>query len=385
MKPISIYIHIPFCIKKCHYCDFLSAPATSRTQEDYLCALKQEIITQAAFYEDYEVQTIFIGGGTPTVVSADNLCKILFILRQYYHISSYAEISMEANPGTVTEESLQLYKNAGINRLSFGLQSADNNELKCLGRIHRYEDFLHTYKMAVDVGFHNINVDLMSALPGQKPSDYQNTLNKIISLSPKPTHISAYSLIIEEGTFFYQLYGDESEAMERTGETQPHLPSEEDERIMYESTENVLKSAGYHRYEISNYSLPGYECKHNKVYWQRSNYVGFGLGASSMVSNQRFQNISDLKDYLSEPGVKMTKQLLSKEEQMSEFMFLGLRLMEGVSKEDFYNYFGISMDDVYGDVLEKNVHEGLLRNGRRVTLTKRGISLSNLVMAQFLL
>lgn len=385
MKPISIYIHIPFCIKKCHYCDFLSAPATSRTQEDYLCALKQEIIAQAAFYDDYEVQTIFIGGGTPTVVSADSLCKILSILRQYYHVNSDAEISMEANPGTVTEESLQLYKNAGINRLSFGLQSADNNELKCMGRIHTYEDFLHTYKMAVDVGFHNINVDLMSALPGQKPSDYQNTLNKIISLSPKPTHISAYSLIIEEGTFFYQLYGDESKAMERTGETQPHLPSEEDERIMYESTEKVLKSAGYHRYEISNYSLPGYECRHNKVYWQRGNYVGFGLGASSMVNNQRFQNISDLKDYLSEPGVRMTKQLLSKEEQMSEFMFLGLRLMEGVSKEDFYTYFGISMDDVYGNVLEKNAHEGLLRNGRRVILTKRGISLSNLVMAQFLL
>lgn len=385
MKPISIYIHIPFCIKKCHYCDFLSAPATSRTQEDYLCALKQEIITQAAFYEDYEVQTIFIGGGTPTVVSADSLCKILFILRQYYHVSSDAEISMEANPGTVTEESLQFYKNAGINRLSFGLQSADNNELKCLGRIHKYEDFLHTYKIAVDVGFHNINVDLMSALPGQKPSDYQNTLNKIISLSPKPTHISAYSLIIEEGTFFYQLYGDESEAMERTGDTQLHLPSEEDERIMYESTEKVLKSAGYHRYEISNYSLPGYECRHNKVYWQRGNYVGFGLGASSMVNNQRFQNISDLKDYINEPGERMTKHLLTKEEQMSEFMFLGLRLMEGVSKEDFYTYFGISMDDVYGNVLEKNTQEGLLRNGRRVILTQRGISLSNLVMAQFLL
>ena len=385
MKQISIYIHIPFCIKKCHYCDFLSAPATSRTQEDYLCALKQEIITQAAFYDDYEVQTIFIGGGTPTVVSADSLCKILFILRQYYHVSSDAEISMEANPGTVTEESLQLYLNAGINRLSFGLQSADNNELKCLGRIHTYEDFLHTYEMAVNVGFHNINVDLMSALPGQKPSDYQNTLSKIISLSPKPAHISAYSLIIEEGTFFYQLYGDESEAMERTGETQPHLPSEEDERIMYESTEKVLKSAGYHRYEISNYSLPGYECRHNKVYWQRGNYVGFGLGASSMVNNQRFQNISDLKDYLIEPGERMTKQLLSKEEQMSEFMFLGLRLMKGVSKEDFYTYFGISMDDVYGNVLEKNAQEGLLRNGRRVTLTKRGISLSNMVMAEFLL
>ncbi len=385
MKPISIYIHIPFCIKKCHYCDFLSAPATSRTQEDYLCALKQEIITQAAFYDDYEVQTIFIGGGTPTVVSADSLCKILFILRQYYHVSSDAEISMEANPGTVTEESLQLYLNAGINRLSFGLQSADNNELKCLGRIHTYEDFLHSYEMAVNVGFHNINVDLMSALPGQKPFNYQNTLNKIISLSPRPTHISAYSLIIEEGTFFYQLYGDESEAMERTGETQPHLPSEKDERIMYESTEKVLKSAGYHRYEISNYSLPGYECRHNKVYWQRGNYVGFGLGASSMVNNQRFQNISDLKDYLIEPGERMTKQLLSKEEQMSEFMFLGLRLMKGVSKEDFYTYFGISMDDVYGNVLEKNAQEGLLRNGRRVTLTKRGISLSNMVMAQFLL
>ncbi|HKM35796.1 MAG TPA: radical SAM family heme chaperone HemW [Lachnospiraceae bacterium] len=385
MKPISIYIHIPFCIKKCNYCDFLSAPADNRTQEEYLHALNQEIIIHAPYYLAYEVQTIFIGGGTPTVVPAEGICKVLDIIREYYHVSTEAEISMEANPGTVSKESLRLYKNAGINRLSFGLQSADNKELKCLGRIHTYEDFLSTYQMAVDTGFTNLNVDLMSALPGQIPADYQNTLRKIVCLSPKPTHISAYSLIIEEGTPFYILYGEESKALEHTGEPQAHLPSEDEERAMYQSTEDILHGAGYHRYEISNYSLPGYECRHNEVYWRRGNYVGFGLGASSMVENLRFQNNTDLDLYIIEPGKIKEQEQLSQKDQMSEFMFLGLRLIEGVNKEDFFGYFGVSMDEIYGKVLEKNREEGLLVNGHTVTLTTRGLDMSNYVMAQFLL
>lgn len=385
MKPISIYIHIPFCIKKCNYCDFLSAPADSRTQEAYLHALIQEIILEAPKYSAYEVQTIFIGGGTPTVVPVQHICHILDIIRAHYHVCSHAEISMEANPGTVSGESLQLYKKAGINRLSFGLQSADNNELKCLGRIHTYEDFLNTYQMAVETGFDNINVDVMSSLPGQKPEDYQRTLKKIIGLSPKPKHISAYSLIIEEGTPFYDFYGDESKVMEHTGDTQAHLPSEEDERAMYQSTEDTLQEAGYHRYEISNYSLPGYECRHNEVYWRRGDYVGFGLGAASMVDNIRFQNISDLAIYL-EVSCKIEEQeKLSKNDQMSEFMFLGLRMIEGIQKDEFTKCFGVSMDEVYGSVLEKNEKLGLLSNGSIVTLTKRGLDMSNYVMAQFLL
>lgn len=385
MKTISIYIHIPFCIKKCNYCDFLSAPADSRTQEEYLLALNQEIITNAPLYNAYEVQTVFIGGGTPTVIPAESICTILDIIRDHYHVSNDAEISMEANPGTVSKTSLELYKNAGINRLSFGLQSADNKELKCLGRIHTYEDFLNTYQMAVDTGFLNLNIDLMNALPGQKPIDYQNTLKKIACLSPKPTHISAYSLIIEEGTPFYVLYGDESEALKQTGETQAHLPSEDDERAMYQSTEDILHKAGYYRYEISNYSLPGYECRHNIVYWRRGNYVGFGLGASSMVENLRFQNSTDFELYLKEPDKSKEKEQLSRNDQMSEFMFLGLRMIEGVKKDDFFRYFGVSMDEIYGKVLEKNSTEGLLENGLTVTLTKRGLDMSNYVMAQFLL
>lgn len=385
MKPISIYIHIPFCIKKCNYCDFLSAPADSRTQETYLHALVQEIILEAPKYSAYEVQTIFIGGGTPTVVPAQHICHILDIIRAYYHVYNHAEISMEANPGTVTGEALQLYKRAGINRLSFGLQSADNNELECLGRIHTYEDFLNSYQMAVEKGFDNINVDVMSSLPGQKPEDYQRTLKKITGLSPKPKHISAYSLIIEEGTPFYDYYGDESKAMEHTGDTQAHLPSEEDERAMYQRTEDTLQEAGYHRYEISNYSLPGYECRHNTVYWRRGDYVGFGLGAASMVENLRFQNISDLAVYLDAPCKIGEQEQLSKNDQMSEFMFLGLRMIDGIQKDEFIKCFGVSMDEIYGNVLEKNEKLGLLRNGSVVTLTKRGLDMSNYVMAQFLL
>ncbi len=302
-KPISIYIHIPFCIKKCQYCDFLSAPADSRTQEEYLRALEGEIRKKAAAYRDYTVKTVYIGGGTPTAVPYEKLCHVLEVLWQAFSIgeeqpmerkiSMEVEISMEANPGTVSGEALREYRRAGINRLSIGLQSADDRELARLGRIHSYADFLETYSLAVQAGFQNINVDLMAALPKQKPRDYADTVKKVLFLAPKPTHISAYSLIIEEGTPFYEKYGLEWERRERTGETPLHLPSEEEEREMYRITEKLLKEAGYHRYEISNYSLSGYECRHNKVYWQRGDYVGFGLGAASMVENIRFRNTPD--------------------------------------------------------------------------------------------
>ncbi len=385
MKQLSIYIHIPFCVKKCHYCDFLSGPADNRTREDYLRMLKQEIIQQANNYIDYEVQTIFIGGGTPTVVPPEEIGNLLQTIREQYKVCENPEISMEANPGTVTKEALQLYHSAGINRLSFGLQSANNKELQKLGRIHTYEEFLCSYQMAVDAGFTNLNVDLMCALPGQKPEDFQNTLQKVTGLIPKPTHISAYSLIIEEGTMFYSLYGEESENMKRTGESQKHLPSEEEEREMYHSTEEILGKAGYHRYEISNYALPGYECRHNRVYWKRGNYVGFGLGAASMVENKRFQNDTDLEGYLKQTGHMEESRELPQKDQMAEFMFLGLRLTEGVKKEEFEKNFHVSMDEVYGDILEKNEKEGLLVNGPTVTLTNSGLDFSNYVMAQFLL
>ena len=439
MKSISIYIHIPFCVKKCQYCDFLSAPADSRAQEVYLRALKQEIREQAARYREYEVQTVFIGGGTPTAVPCEKLCEVLKTVFTCYRVNPQAEISMEANPGTVTKEALLSYRKAGINRLSIGLQSTDDGELKLLGRIHTYRDFLQTYRWAQEAGFTNINLDIMSALPGQSVENYKKTLETVLSL--RPQHISAYSLIVEEGTPFYEKYGQESEKLQATGEKQPDLPSEEEEREMYALTEKLLAAAGYHRYEISNYALPGRECRHNLVYWKRGNYVGFGLGAASMVENVRFENIREMQEYLAEyagmPDAepvsadaaqgdeqvlsneqefslredthseneqvlstledvysRETQQIfrgenvhpLSPQEQMEETMFLGLRLTEGVSKAEFHQQFGISMEQIYGEVIRKNTAKGLLIDeAGYVRLTREGMDLSNYVMAQFLL
>lgn len=439
MKSISIYIHIPFCVKKCQYCDFLSAPADSRAQEVYLRALKQEIREQAARYREYEVQTVFIGGGTPTAVPCEKLCEVLKTVFTCYRVNPQAEISMEANPGTVTKEALLAYRKAGINRLSIGLQSTDDGELKLLGRIHTYRDFLQTYRWAQEAGFPNINLDIMSALPGQSVENYKKTLETVLSL--RPQHISAYSLIVEEGTPFYEKYGQESEKLQATGEKQPDLPSEEEEREMYALTEKLLAAAGYHRYEISNYALPGMECRHNRVYWKRGNYVGFGLGAASMVENVRFENTREMQEYLTEyagvPGVepvsadvaqgdeqalsneqefslredthsenaqelstwedvnsRVTQQIfrgenvhpLSPQEQMEETMFLGLRLTEGVSKAEFHRQFGVSMEQIYGKVIQENIAQGLLADeAGYVRLTREGMDLSNYVMAQFLL
>lgn len=425
MKSISIYIHIPFCVKKCQYCDFLSAPADSRAQEVYLRTLKQEIREQAARYREYEVQTVFIGGGTPTAVPCEKLCEVLKTVFTCYRVNPQAEISMEANPGTVTKEALLSYRKAGINRLSIGLQSTDDGELKLLGRIHTYRDFLQTYRWAQEAGFTNINLDIMSALPGQSVENYKKSLETVLSL--KPQHISAYSLIVEEGTPFYEKYGQESEKLQATGEKQPDLPSEEEEREMYALTEKLLAAAGYHRYEISNYALLGRECRHNLVYWKRGNYVGFGLGAASMVENVRFENTREMQEYLTEyagvPGVEPVSadaaqgdaQVLSNEqefslredthsenaqefsirenvhplsqqEQMEETMFLGLRLTEGVSKAEFHRQFGVSMEQIYGEVIQENIAIGLLVDeAGYLRLTREGMDLSNYVMAQFLL
>ncbi len=392
MKSISIYIHIPFCIKKCNYCDFLSAPADESVQKAYLCALKEEIQSRKEKYKDYLVKTVFIGGGTPTAVDAKLLCEVLQTVKDYYTLAAEAEISMEANPGTVTKEALLLYKEAGINRLSIGLQSADNEELKLLGRIHSFEDFLHTYQMAVEAGFENINVDLMAALPGQTVNSYQNTLQKVLELTPLPKHISAYSLIIEEGTPFFALYGEERAELDRTGEAitfgegNAHLPTEEAERRMYELTGELLSGAGYERYEISNYSKPGASCKHNCVYWQRGNYVGFGLGAASLVENVRFQNTDCMESYLQEKKKITQEEHLTVTEQMEEFMFLGLRMIEGVSKEQFQMDFGVSIESVFGESILKNINAGLLEDkDNRLALTEKGLDVANYVMSQFLI
>lgn len=387
---LELYFHIPFCFKKCHYCDFLSFGADSpsgdgKTKARYMDSLLRETVIRADDYRDYRVVSVFIGGGTPSVVNPQFLAELLAVVRKNYSLAAEAEITVEVNPGTVDERTLCCYRQAGVNRLSIGLQSADNRELAVLGRIHSYGQFQGTYYTARKCGFSNVNVDIMSALPGQTLQGYRHTLEKVLALQPQPEHISAYSLILEEGTVLW-------EQAER-GELE--LPDEETEREMYSETKRILQKAGYVRYEISNYARPGYECRHNCGYWRRKNYVGFGLGAASLIENERFKNGEDLGAYLLSPtGCRTDRQVLSVSEQMEEFMFLGLRMTCGVSAEEFTACFGRKLEDVYGEVIRKNIGDGLLKwtgsragksADRRLALTERGLDLANYVMAQFLL
>ena len=382
MKELELYLHIPFCVKKCNYCDFLSAPTKEETRTAYVDALLEEI---RGFEdpEDYEVVTVFFGGGTPSILPGQEIFRIMEALRKKFSFRKGAEITLEANPGTVDKEKLSCYKKAGINRLSFGLQSADAEELKKLGRIHTWEKFLESFQLAREAGFSNINVDLMSALPGQTKESWEKTLRQVLALQPE--HISAYSLIIEEGTPFYQLYEKDVERRD-AGEEPELLPSEEEERAMYEATGRILKEQGYLHYEISNYAKPGRECRHNLGYWQRRDYLGFGLGASTLLNPVRYKNTEDLEAYLGGDFSKKEFFVLTKDNQIEETMFLGLRVLEGVSKEKFREQFSCELRVVYRKELEKLEQEGLLEEeGDFVRLTSRGIDLSNPVLAEFLL
>ena len=468
---LSLYLHIPFCVRKCLYCDFLSGPQSADVQEQYVEALCREIQETSPEYREYQVVSVFIGGGTPSVLLPEQTIRIMETLKSCFTLTDTCEISMEMNPGTVTPEKMNAYRACGINRISIGLQSANDGELKALGRIHTCADFLKAYEMAVEAGFTNINVDLMSAIPEQTLKSYQETLQKVLALQPQPVHISAYSLIVEEGTPFY--------------EQELNLPDEETERRMYEITDDILRKAGYHRYEISNYAKAGKECVHNKVYWQRGNYLGLGIGSASLIQNVRFHNVTDISSYVNlmlgensigneienaskEHGEKfqaekdclkkgnaekdclkksnaekeclkksnagkndlnkenaekeqvekltaekeqvekvnaeienvkkdnieknsaeegnaeknnmesgnaacpdknmigMAKKLredvqeLPVEEQMEEFMFLGLRMMEGVSERKFFENFGRRFEEVFPRVIEKHEKLGLL-------------------------
>ena len=383
-KELEIYIHIPFCVKKCAYCDFLSNTQDEKTIELYVSSLLEEIRAHASkqkFVSDYEVTTIFLGGGTPSVLEANQIQRIFEIFNTCFKISQDAEITIEANPGTVTAEKLQAYKKCGINRISFGLQSTNNEELKLLGRIHTYEEFLESYQLARSCGFDNINVDLISAIPKQTVSSWEETLQKVIGLEPE--HISAYSLIVEEGTPFAKLYGE--------GCPDAHdLPSEEEERAIYHQTEELLEKAGYHRYEISNYAKTGKECRHNLGYWERKDYLGIGLGAASLINNVRYKNTDDLLYYMEHSSdlsaIQENVEKLSLQERMEEFMFLGLRKMEGVSVTEFENIFEKTMEECYGEHIQKLKEQGLLeQKDGRLMLTRRGIDVSNYVFGEFLI
>ena len=403
---MELYIHIPFCMKKCSYCDFLSFSADEQTQYSYVQALLRELVFYGSKYKERVISTIYIGGGTPSWLREEYMEAIMMQVRSSFSVAEDAEITIECNPGTITSQKFEVYKKIGINRLSIGLQSAHNEELKILGRVHNYEQFLKTFDMARKHGFNNINVDLMSSLPGQTPEIFLDSLHQVVRL--KPEHISAYSLIIEKGTPFYELYRFDAVKQEAGMQTES-LPTEEEEYQTTKLTQQYLQSEGYVWYETSNFAKKGKECRHNIGYWKRKDYLGVGLGAASLIDNIRYSNIRDIYDYLKETeqiydgifenpledgtveavpatNLHVSAEAISRNAQMEEFMFLGLRMTEGIYRQDFFDAFGMQIEAVYGDVLSHLQEEALLEKKEgRVYLTDKGLDLSNYVMAQFLM
>lgn len=382
-KELELYLHIPFCKSKCRYCDFLSAPQEETVKKLYIEMVIKEISQKAPGYRDCMVTSVFLGGGTPSTLADNEINRIMSALYKGFQIQKDAEITIEANPGTLNRQKLEEYKIAGINRLSLGLQSTYNAELALLGRIHSYEEFKDNFALARDCGFQNINIDLMSALPRQTLETWQHTLERVVKLEPE--HISAYSLIIEEDTPFYTDYLEECEQRER-GEVPQILPSEEVEREMYYLTQKLLMQAGYQRYEISNYAKEGKVCRHNIGYWIGKNYLGLGLGAASYIEGKRFSNTRDLQKYLNADFKSEDEWTLSQRECMEEFMFLGLRIKEGISSKEFSRRFGLPLEVIYGDVIRDLENQALLSATESgFMLTERGVDISNYVMAKFLL
>lgn len=379
-KELELYIHIPFCVKKCAYCDFLSWSQDQETMEQYVEVLLKEIEVQREEYTDYVVTSIFIGGGTPSILEGEQILRIMRWIYRSFEVEQDAEITMEVNPGTVSKEKFQAYREAGIRRISFGLQSTNDEELKLLGRIHSYEVFLKGYEEARACGFDNINVDLISAIPNQTLESWKKTLEDVAALELE--HISAYSLIVEEGTPFYHLYGPD-------GVEKGRLPDEEEERRIYHVTKEILMQYGYERYEISNYAKKGRQCRHNLGYWERKNYLGLGLGAASLIENVRFQNTGKLSVYLESKGniewLREQKEVLSEEEQIEEFVFLGLRKMCGISFQEFFRSFGKNFEECFAEQMQSLEKEGMLcREQGMLRLTEEGIDVSNYVFARLL-
>lgn len=377
MDKISLYIHIPFCAQKCLYCDFPSFARKDHLRKAYIEALNKEIISLREKHNNLEINTIFIGGGTPSVLEADELeCLLKEVAK--LNMSKDIEYSMECNPGNLTEEKLEVMKKYGVNRISMGLQAKQDNLLKGLGRIHNYKTFKENFLLAKKVGFNNINVDLMFGLPNQRLNEWEETLREIISL--EPAHISAYSLIIEEGTAFYNLY--ENDKLK--------LPTEEEERKMYHLAKKILEENGFNQYEISNYAKEGKECRHNLAYWNMDNWIGVGSAAASYINGKRIKNISSVEGYINSINEKReaVEEIInnSKNDNMEEFMFMGLRKINGIDENEFKKRFSMNINDVYGEILNKYIDEGLLiRESGRIFLSEKGIEISNVIMADFLL
>ena len=374
---LGIYIHIPFCIQKCFYCDFVSFPNCFEKQSEYVEKVIEEIKQNKEKIENNNITTIYIGGGTPSSIESKYIKKIL---NEIYKIAKIKntddiEVTIEVNPGTITEEKLLDYKDSGINRLSIGLQSTDNNMLKNIGRIHSFEDFLNTYKLARKVKFNNINVDLMIGLPGMTTTDLKNNLEAVLKLNPE--HISVYSLIVEEKTKIEKLIS----------EGKLSLPTDEEERNQYKYTKNYLELNGYKHYEISNFAKPGFESKHNMNCWEQKSYLGFGVAAHSYYGGKRYSNTINLNDYINKDfnDIKQIHEVQTKEDMEKEFMMLNLRKIDGVQISKFKEKFGENPLYLYKKELDKLIHNKLLIvDLDNIKLTERGLDLANLVWEEFI-
>lgn len=371
MEETALYIHIPFCKQKCLYCDFPSFANSEGLMKDYIRALSIEIRKLG----NKKISTIFIGGGTPTYLNLETL-KILKKSLEELNLSKEIEFTIEGNPGTFTREKLKLLKEMGVNRLSIGLQAVQDELLKKLGRIHDYNTFLNSYNMARDMGFNNINIDLMFGLPGQNIEMWRHTLEIVINLNPE--HLSCYSLILEKGTPFFNLYNEED------------LPDEDIVSEMYSIVKEFLSEKGYLQYEISNFSRKGLECKHNLVYWNLKNYIGVGSGAHSYYNGIRYRNEINVKKYIeaiADAGSAVVESHSNTpEDNMEEFMFLGLRKIKGISIEEFRQRFKKNIFSVYGDVIKKFNSKGMMTLEKdRLYLSSRGIEISNYILSDFII
>ena len=374
MKELGIYVHIPFCKRKCDYCDFISFSNKIDLVEKYIEALIKEIKNTKISEDEYIIKTIYFGGGTPSYIESKYIIEILQTIRTKFNVLKNAEITIEVNPGTINEQKLKDYYNIGINRLSYGLQSTNDNLLKLIGRVHNYDIFLDGYNLARNIGFKNINVDLIIGLPVQTIEDVEIDLKRIIDL--KPEHISVYSLIVEEGT----------KIEEKINKKELYLPSEEIERKMYWKVKDKLEKHGYIHYEISNFAKLGYESKHNMACWNQEEYIGFGLGAHSYFNNLRYSNVADFDEYFNwSENSKIIHEKQEKKDKMNEYMLLGLRKIDGVRISEFKNKFVDNPLYLYRQTLSKLVTQNLIEvEEDNIRLTSKGIDLANLVWRQFL-
>lgn len=362
---IGLYVHIPFCVRKCRYCDFCSGTPTGDDIERYIDSLEAEC---RRYYKDARpsVDTVFFGGGTPSILSTEQFSRVFKIIENSFDLSSVSELTVEVNPGTVTREKAELYRSLGINRISIGLQSIHENELKMLGRIHSYSDFLATYGMFSELGFLNISVDLMYGIPEQTKDSFRQTLRSVVALSPK--HISAYGLIVEPGTPFYEMR-----------ESLP-LPDEDTERDMYDLACGMLGDAGYSHYEISNYARPGAECKHNLKYWRCEEYIGIGAAAHSYYLGTRFENSCDVPNYNRVAGIEIFG-----EDAAYEYAMMRLRLREGICLSEYRERFGVDFTLGKEKILSEYERMGLLvLEDDRLYLSEAGFYLSNSVLVSIL-